>query len=266
MMVANPAKTKTAVTPRHVAVIMDGNGRWALISWPSRTATDTTRPGIGQSKSFDVSGGTLTGIRRSSAAMRGSIGRASTDSPCQSSLNPPVVGRTCTDTGRRPTLPSQTGSPGRHADATSKGGPPSTVTASESAGWTTPSTIWTACVPSPIRTAQSRFSAPECGASRPGRWSRRARRVNSTALATAESTASSSVSGLRGTKPSGNSSAMKAVERRPSRQRGCCIRAARNGMLCAMPSTTNRSSAVAIASIASPRLGAQLHSLASMGS
>ena len=68
-------------------------------------------------------------------------------------------------------------------------------------------------------------------------------------------------SGTIGAKPSGYSSAMKAVDIRPSRQRGCCISAARNGMLCSMPSTTKLSSASDMASIAvEPRRrpGAQL--------
>ena len=38
-----------------------------------------------------------------------------------------------------------------------------------------------------------------------------------------------------GSRP-GNSSAMKPVESLPARQRGCCISAARNGMLWRMPS------------------------------
>ena len=40
----------------------------------------------------------------------------------------------------------------------------------------------------------------------------------------------------RAEKAVGNSSAMNPVESRPSRQRGCCIRVDRNGMLWRMPS------------------------------
>ena len=47
--------------------------------------------------------------------------------------------------------------------------------------------------------------------------------------------------------------AMKAVESRPSRQRGCAISAERNGMLWRMPSIEKASSASAIASIAASR-------------
>src|SRR5829696_1755600 len=35
----------------------------ALISWPSLTATDASRPGMGDSRNFEVSGAALTGIR-----------------------------------------------------------------------------------------------------------------------------------------------------------------------------------------------------------
>ena len=67
-------------------------------------------------------------------------------------------------------------------------------------------------------------------------------------------------------KPSGNSSAMKPVDSRPSRQRGCCISVDRNGMLCRMPSMTKESSAVAWALIAASRSGAWVTSLAIIGS
>ena len=48
---------------------------------------------------------------------------------------------------------------------------------------------------------------------------------------------------------------MKAVESRPSRQRGCAISAARKGMLWRMPSIVKASSASAIASIAAASVG-----------
>ena len=72
--------------------------------------------------------------------------------------------------------------------------------------------------------------------------------------------------GSGATKPSGNSSAMKPVERLPERQRGCAIRAARNGMLWRMPSMAKASSASPCDSMASARVGAQVTSLAIIGS
>ena len=43
----------------------------ALTSCPSDTATETSRPGIGDSRNFDMSGGAFTGISASSLAARG---------------------------------------------------------------------------------------------------------------------------------------------------------------------------------------------------
>src|ERR1700679_2045920 len=47
------------------------SGSPALTSWPTATFTDTTRPGIGQSRNFDVSAATFFGIRPASAAAWG---------------------------------------------------------------------------------------------------------------------------------------------------------------------------------------------------
>jgi len=60
---------------------------------------------------------------------------------------------------------------------------------------------------------------------------RRSPTTKSIAQATAAMTSARSPSGAVGWKPSGYSSAMKLVDRRPSSQRGCCIRAERKGML-----------------------------------
>ena len=39
--------------------------------WPGTTATSASRPGMGDSKNFDRSGGALNGINRLSSAARG---------------------------------------------------------------------------------------------------------------------------------------------------------------------------------------------------
>ena len=67
-------------------------------------------------------------------------------------------------------------------------------------------------------------------------------------------------------KPSGYSSAMKPVVSSPARKRGCCISAERKSTLWPMPSITNASSASIWRSIASSRVGAQVISLAIIGS
>ena len=86
------------------------------------------------------------------------------------------------------------------------------------------------------------------------------------AMATAASSCNSSPSGIGGLKPPLNSSAMKPVDSLPSRQRGCCMRAARNGMLCSTPSMTKASSASACRSMAASRVAACVTSLAIIGS
>ena len=66
--------------------------------------------------------------------------------------------------------------------------------------------------------------------------------------------------------PSGYSSAIKPVVRRPSRNRPLCMMAVRNCRLLAIPDNSKRSNAAAIASIASNRVAAWVDSLAIMGS
>ncbi len=67
-------------------------------------------------------------------------------------------------------------------------------------------------------------------------------------------------------KPSGYSSAMKPVVIAPRTKRGWSITADRNGRLCPIPSTSNPSSAVRMPAIAASRVGAQVQSLAIIGS
>ena len=59
---------------------------------------------------------------------------------------------------------------------------------------------------------------------------------------------------------------MNAVVIAPSTNRGWSITAERNGRLCPIPSTSKPSSAVRIAAIAAARSGAQVQSLAIIGS
>ncbi len=66
--------------------------------------------------------------------------------------------------------------------------------------------------------------------------------------------------------PSGYSSAMKAVVMSPCTKRGWSITADRNGRLWPIPSTSKASSATRIPSIAAARVGAQVQSLAIIGS
>ena len=97
----------------------------------------------------------------------------------------------------------------------------------------------------------------------------RVRRISATrciaaaAAATRLSIASGSVTPWN---PSGYSSAMKAVVIAPSTKRGWSITAERNGRLWPIPSSSNASSAVRIAPIAAARSGAQVQSLAIIGS
>ena len=97
---------------------------------------------------------------------------------------------------------------------------------------------------------------------------REARSSCSTFSAMASAERSTSVSSLCGAprKPSGYSSAMKAVVISPDWNRGCSMTADRNGRLCPIPSSSKLSSARCIVWIASARVGAQAQSLAIIGS
>jgi hypothetical protein len=97
-------------------------------------------------------------------------------------------------------------------------------------------------------------------------WWRRRVSTWSIAAATVTSRAVSAASASVPLKPSGNSSSMKRVDRLPLRQRSLAMTAARNAMLCWMPSMTNVSSASAIRSMAASRVAAWVHSLAIIGS
>ncbi len=148
------------------------------------------------------------------------------------------IGRTCTETLRSRTRPDHTGSPGHHFEAsssTSEVSPsvPSSVTRIGPVNPPSTLTGWRTLPSSTMRSAAKRTGLPSicCVISR-----RRTLFMWSMAAATAASTLSSSPAGGREAKPSGNSSLMKPVEILPDRHRGCCINAARNGMLCWMPS------------------------------
>jgi hypothetical protein len=88
----------------------------------------------------------------------------------------------------------------------------------------------------------------------------------SSATATVLSIFALAPSGAGFWKPCRYSSAMKPVESLAERQRGCAIRAVRNGMLWRMPSIAKASSACACASIAAARVPAWVTSLAIIGS
>ena len=57
----------------HLHGLDDGQGLAVKTSSPSATAIETTRPGIGESRSFEVSGGTFSGMGRASSAWRGGM-------------------------------------------------------------------------------------------------------------------------------------------------------------------------------------------------
>ena len=211
----------------------------ALTSCPSATAIDTTRPGIGQSSSFDVSGAHLH--RHQPFELGGARQHGARGHRHALPGDAKAVGDRPDLRGDRapPTVPRQIRSPGRQSDDDRQrlAAVDRQVDLHRDGNHALDDgdrEIVVADLAPPSR-ASARPNAAPAGrsAGRAGRGAAVRPRSRSTA-----STAFSSPSGTIGAKPSGYSSAMKPVDSRPSRQRGCCISAARNGMLCSMPSTT----------------------------
>ena len=96
-----------------------------IVKINSATAIETTKPGIGHSSNLEVSGGSFTGIIRSIAAVCGSMASAVTDMPFQAMRVPLGSDRNWAETLCLPTVPRQTGSPGRQSEATVSALPPS---------------------------------------------------------------------------------------------------------------------------------------------
>jgi len=97
----------------------------------------------------------------------------------------------------------------------------------------------------------------------------RVRRISATRFIAAAAAATRRrrlASSMAPVNPPAYSSAMKAVVMLPDAKRGWSITAEQNGRLCPIPSTSKVSSASRISSMASARVGPQVHSLAIIGS
>ena len=197
---------------------------------------ETTRPGIGHSSSFDVSGGGLNSICAANAATRGRRTLTTAVAPRWTMRKRSERRETCIATAWPATSPEKTLSPGFQLLSTS---------------------IIREALPSPRRTAitsrpsvivlaeyvsarfsvtvQSRGTWPT-----PFSWPEILRRRSSSRrcmkMAAEAMRSFSSAVRFAPWKPSLNSSAMKFVDKLPARKRAWPITACRNGMLWAIPS------------------------------